>query len=55
MEERLLEPTLIKKLHLDEQDYFNRMLLWDHMPRKNLYEEVLEEVRKDFKHKRFGQ
>ena len=50
----LLEPALIKKLHLDEQDYFNRMLLWDHMPRKNLYEEVLEAVRQDFKQKHMG-
>ena len=45
----LLSQTKIKELHLDEEDFFNRMLLWDHMPRKNLYEEVLETVRKDFK------
>jgi len=48
----LLNPDEIKALHLDEADYFNRMLLWDHMPRKNLYEQVLEAVRHDLKQKR---
>jgi putative spermidine/putrescine transport system substrate-binding protein/spermidine/putrescine transport system substrate-binding protein len=48
----LLKPNEIKALHLDEEDYFNRMLLWDHMPRKNLYEKVLEAVRDDIKQKR---
>ena len=45
----LLTPEEIKSLHLDEPDYFNRMLLWDHMPRKHLYEEVLKAVREDLK------
>ncbi len=45
----LLTPEEIKALHLDEPDYFNRMLLWDHMPRKHLYEAVLKEVREDLK------
>ena len=41
----LLTPDEIKALHLDESEYFNRMLLWDNMPRKHLYKEVLEDVR----------
>ncbi|MEE9303896.1 MAG: extracellular solute-binding protein [Thiotrichaceae bacterium] len=45
----LLTPEEIKALHLDEPDYFNRMLLWDHMPRKHLYDAVLKEVREDLK------
>lgn len=45
----LLKPEEIRELHLDDANYFNRMLLWDHMPRKNLYDEVLKAVRKDFK------
>ncbi len=45
----LLTPEEIKALHLDEPDYFNRMLLWDHMPRKQLYEDVLRSVREDLK------
>ena len=48
----LLSREDIKALHLDDPDYFNRMLLWDHMPRKNLYEKVLEEVRSDFNNRR---
>lgn len=44
----LLQPEEIKSLHLDEIDYFNRMILWDVMPRKHLYEKVLNEVRADF-------
>lgn len=45
----LLTPEEIKALHLDEPGYFNRMLLWDHMPHKPLYEEVLKAVREDMK------
>ncbi len=45
----LLTPEEIKALHLDEPGYFNRMLLWDHMPRKHLYEAILKEVREDLK------
>ena len=44
----LLKPEEIRALHLDDPEYFNQMILWDHMPRKNLYEKVLEEVRKDY-------
>jgi putative spermidine/putrescine transport system substrate-binding protein/spermidine/putrescine transport system substrate-binding protein len=51
----LLDAAKIKELHLDEPDYFSRMLLWDHMPRKNLYEKVLETVRKDLQQKQAGQ
>lgn len=47
----LLKPEEIRALHLDDANYFNRMLLWDHMPRKNLYDEVLRAVRKDLKQK----
>ena len=39
----------IIELHLNEPDYFDRMLLWDHMPRKNLYLQLLDEVRADWK------
>lgn len=48
----LLNPDEIKALHLDEPDYFNKMLLWDHMPRKHLYEQVLQEVREDLNQKK---
>lgn len=41
----LLSQAEIKALHLDQPDYFNRMLLWDHMPRKHLYQEILDKVR----------
>lgn len=47
----LLQPKEIIALHLDDPDYFNHMLLWDHMPRKNLYEKVLKAVRDDMKKK----
>ena len=43
----LLNPEEIKALHLDEPDYFNKMVLWNHMPRKHMYEQVLHNVRKD--------
>ncbi|VAX05782.1 hypothetical protein MNBD_GAMMA25-581 [hydrothermal vent metagenome] len=49
---RLLSVEEIKALQLDDADYFNHMLLWDFMPRKNLYEEVLDAVRRDFAKKR---
>lgn len=49
---RLLKIDEIKALHLDEPGYFNRMLLWDNMPRKNLYEQVLKSVRDDLKKKK---
>ena len=45
----LLTRQEIKALHLGEADYFSRMMLWDVMPRKHLYEEVLKEVRKHYK------
>lgn len=51
---RLLNKEKMKELHLDEVDYFNRMLLWDHMPRKNLYEKVLEEIRNDWQQRQAG-
>jgi len=45
----LLKPEQIRSLHLDDPNYFNRMLLWDHMPRRNLYDDVLKAVRNDLK------
>ncbi|MBT5746125.1 MAG: extracellular solute-binding protein [Gammaproteobacteria bacterium] len=45
----LLSREQIIELHLNEPDYFDRMLLWDHMPRKNLYLQLLDEVRADWK------
>ena len=44
----LLSQEEIQSLHLHEIDYFNRMILWDHMPRKHLYEKLLGEIRRDF-------
>ena len=41
----------IKALHLDDDDYFDRMLLWDVMPRKHLYDQVLKEVHDDARKK----
>lgn len=46
----LMSHDEIKALHLDQADYFGRMLLWDHMPRKHLYEQVLSEIRKHAAH-----
>jgi len=34
-----------------EEAYFKKMILWDVMPRKHLYDEVLEEVKKDLEKK----
>ena len=44
----LLTQDEINFLHLNDQDYFSKMILWDHMPRKNLYDNVLKEVRSDY-------
>jgi len=41
----------IKALHLDDKNYYGRMLLWDVMPRKQLYEQVLQEVHDDARKK----
>ena len=45
----ILKVDEIKALHLDDPDYFNRMILWDHMPRKNLYDKLIDEVREDLR------
>ena len=45
----LMSQNEIKVLHLDDQNYFRKMLLWDVMPRKHLYEEIMREVHHDFK------
>ncbi|MHB8887025.1 MAG: ABC transporter substrate-binding protein [Methylovirgula sp.] len=50
----LLTAGEIAALHLGEADYFDRMLLWDTMPRKPLYDELLGAVRQDFKVKQAG-
>lgn len=47
----LLDHAEIKALNLDDPNYFNRMILWDHMPRKNLYKKVLENVAADLKNR----
>lgn len=45
----LMSQQEIKALHLDEHNYFGRMLLWDVMPRKHLYERLLQEVHQEHK------
>lgn len=45
----LMSQDEIKALHLDDQNYFRKMLLWDVMPRKHLYEQLLREIRQDHK------
>lgn len=45
----LMSQQEIKALHLDEQNYFNKMILWDVMPRKHLYDQVIKEVRNNMK------
>jgi len=43
----LMSQNDIKRLHLDEPSYFKKMILWNVMPRKHLYEAVLQEVRQE--------
>ena len=45
----LMSQDEIKALHLDDQNYFRKMLLWNVMPRKHLYEQLMSEVRQDLK------
>ncbi len=45
--QELLDPHEIQSLHLNDQGYFERMLLWDVMPRKHLYEAIVKDVRND--------
>ena len=40
----LMSQEEIRALHLDSQNYFGKMLLWDVMPRKHLYEQLLQDV-----------
>ncbi|MBF0266471.1 MAG: extracellular solute-binding protein [Gammaproteobacteria bacterium] len=47
----LMTQDEIKGLHLDEQDYFSKMILWDIMPRKHLYDQLLKDVQQDFSRK----
>ena len=39
----------IQALHLNDPSYFRKMILWNVMPRKNLYEKVMKEVRQQIK------
>ena len=48
----LMTQDEIKALHLDDQNYFRKMILWDVMPRKHLYEKILLEVEQDFNNKK---
>ena len=41
----LMSQGEIRALHLDDQSYFRKMLLWDVMPRKHLYEKIMTEIR----------
>ena len=45
----LMSQKEIKALHLDDQNYFRRMLLWDVMPRKHLYDKLLRKIQQDRK------
>jgi spermidine/putrescine-binding protein len=44
----MLSPEEIKALHLDEADYFNRMILWDVVPRRHMYKQLLDDIKQDF-------
>ena len=41
----LMSQDEIKDLHLDDPSYFRKMILWDIMPRKHLYEQIMQEIR----------
>ena len=41
----LMDQSEIRALHLDDQSYFRKMLLWDVMPKKHLYEQIVKEIR----------
>lgn len=41
----LMTQDEIYALHLDDQNYFGKMILWSSMPRKHLYEKLINEVR----------
>ncbi|MCK5002867.1 MAG: extracellular solute-binding protein [Gammaproteobacteria bacterium] len=43
----LMTQDEIHALHLDDQSYFRKILLWDVMPRKHLYEQVMQEILKN--------
>jgi len=48
----LLSQAEIKALHLDDQNYFRKMLLWDVMPRKHLYDKIMVEIQEDMKNRK---
>lgn len=48
----LMSQDEIKALHLDDQNYFRKMLLWDVMPRKQLYDKVMADIRQDMKNRK---
>jgi len=43
----LMSQNEIKALHLDDQSYFQKMLLWDVMPRKHLYDKIMRDIQTD--------
>ena len=47
----LLNKEEINFLPTNEENYFKKMILWDVMPRKHLYENVLKEVKEDLQKK----
>ena len=47
----ILDKEEIKSFPLDEEHYFKQMILWDVMPRKHLYEKILQEVKEDLQKK----
>ena len=44
---KTLNKEEIKSLPVNEEAYYKQMILWDVMPRKHLYDEVLKEVKED--------
>ena len=43
----LMKQSEIKALHLDDQNYFRKMHLWNVMPRMHLYEQTMREIQQD--------
>lgn len=45
----LMTQDEIHALHLNEQSYFKKMILWDNMPKKHLYEQIMLEIQQQQK------
>ena len=43
----LMSQAEIHALHLNDQNYFRKMLLWDVMPRKHLYEQIVRDIQRE--------